>query len=152
MKTSHLMQERIHRVNVLLRELGYELLDEEGSEEMFSAGFASPDAFQAVLFIDADSTFLEFAFTFGLSDSMADFVRERLEECIQALYEFGCYFTLQIDEKDIIYTIFSKIYFVGLNYFALQETLRDFRHAIEASRAIFEIRADEQQGESRGNA
>ena len=152
MKTSHLMQERIRRVNVLLRELGYELLDEEGSEEMFSAGFVAPDAFQGILFIDADSKFLEFAFTFGLADSMADFVRERLEECIQALYEFGCYFTLQIDEQDIIYTIFSKIYFEGLNYLALKETLHDFRNAIEASRAIFEIRVDEQQGESRGNA
>ena len=152
MKTNRLMQERIRRVSVLLKELGYELLDGEGSEEMFSAGFVAPDAFQAVLFIDADSKFLEFAFTFGLSDSMADFVRERLEECIQALYEFGCYFTLQIDEKDMVYTIFSTIYFAGLNYFALKETLRDFRDAIEASRTIFEIQTDEQQGESRGDS
>lgn len=152
MKPNRLMQERIRRVSVLVRELGFELNEGEVSEESFSAGFTAPDGFQAGLFIDADSKFLELAFTFTFAVGMADFVRERIEEVMHSLYEFGCYFSLQIDQQEITYSVFSKIYFAGLNYFALKETVRDFRDAVEANQEIFEIQLENETGASHGDS
>lgn len=152
MKSSRLLHERIRRVSVLIRELGFELHEGETSDDSYTAGFEAPDGFQAGMFIDADSKFLEFAFTFSLPAGMADFLRERIEEIMHTLYEFGCYFTLQVDGEEIAYTVFSKIYFAGLNYFALKETIRDFREAIDASQDLFEIRLASEQEERDGDS
>jgi len=152
MKPNRLMQERIRRVHVLFRELGYELSDSDVSEDSYSSGFSGSDGFQAGLFIDADSKFLELAFTFTFAAEMANFVRERMEEAMHSLYEFGCYFSLQTDRHEITYTVFSKIYFAGLNYFALKETIRDFRDAVEASREIFDIPIEYEKGASHGDS
>jgi hypothetical protein len=57
------MQERIRRTQVLLRELGYEVHEGEVTEDSYSGGLVAPDGFQAGFFIDADSKFLELAFT-----------------------------------------------------------------------------------------
>lgn len=146
------MQERIRRTQVLLRELGYEILDGEATEDSYSGGFVTTDGFQAGYFIDADSKFLELAFTFTFGNIMADFVRERIEEMLHSLYEYGCYLSLQIDQNEISYTVFSKIYFAGLNYFALKETIRDFREAVEANEEIFDIQLDAEQGASYGDS
>ena len=146
------MQERIRRTHVLLRELGYEIQDGEVTEDSYSGGFVAPDGFQAGFFIDADSKFLELAFTFTFGNIMADFVRERIEEMLHTLYEYGCYLSLQIDHQEISYTIFSKIYFAGLNYFALKETIRDFRDAVDANQEIFEIQMENEKGASYGDS
>jgi hypothetical protein len=146
------MQERIRRTQVLLRELGYEVHEGEVTEDSYSGGLVAPDGFQAGFFIDADSKFLELAFTFTFGNVMADFVRERIEEMLHTLYEYGCYLSLQIDQQEISYTIFSKIYFAGLNYFALKETIRDFRDAVDANQEIFEIHMENEKGASYGDA
>lgn len=145
------MQERIRRVSVLLRELGYEIPDGEGSDDSYTGTFVTPDGFQGAFFIDSDSKFLELAFTFSFSSGMADFFRERMEELLQSLYEFGCYFTLTTDSNEITYTVFSKIYFAGLNYFALKETIRDFREAIDIQEEILEIPVEHDKGASHGD-
>ncbi len=152
MKSNRLMQERIRRVHVLFQELGYELTESETTEESYSAGFVGSDGFQAGFFIDADSKFLELAFTFTFTAEMANFVRERIEEGMRSLYEFGCYFSLQTDEQDIVLTIFSKIYFAGLNYFALKETIRDFRDATEAIQDLFDIPFEIEKGDDDGDS
>ncbi len=139
MKSNRLMQERIRRVSILVRELGYELHEGELSGDSFNTAFTTPDGFEAGLFIDGESKFLELSFTFTFTGTMADFVRERIEEIMHTLYEFGCYFTLQVDDEEITYSVFSKIYFAGLNYFALKETIRDFRDAVEANQEILDI-------------
>jgi hypothetical protein len=146
------MQERIRRTQVLLKELGYEVHEGEVTEDSYSGGLVAPDGFQAGFFIDADSKFLELAFTFTFGNVMADFVRERIEEMLHTLYEYGCYLSLQIDQQEISYTIFSKIYFAGLNYFALKETIRDFRDAVDANQEIFEIHMENEKGASHGDA
>ena len=50
MKYSKLMKERIRRVRVLLKELGYDLVEGEKSEETFSAAFENEDGFQGGFF------------------------------------------------------------------------------------------------------
>ncbi|HKK48741.1 MAG TPA: hypothetical protein VJ932_06560 [Alkalispirochaeta sp.] len=152
MKPSRLMQERIRRTHVLLRELGHEVQEGEVAEDSYSGGFVAPDGFQAGFFIDSDSKFLELAFTFTFGNTMADFIRERIEEMLHTLYEYGCYLSLQIDQHEITYTIFSKIYFAGLNYFALKETIRDFRDAVDANQEIFEIHLENEKGASHGDS
>jgi len=140
------MQERIRRVQVLFKELGYTLHEGEFLDDTFSTGFESEDGFQAGLFIDRDSKFLELAYTFSFSVAMADFVRTRVEEMLHISYEYGCYVNLQAGEEDIAFSIFSKIYYAGLNYFALKETVRDFREAVESLQEVLDI-ADEEQDE-----
>lgn len=152
MKSNRLMQERIRRVSILVRELGYELHEGELSGDSFNTAFTTPDGFEAGLFIDGESKFLELSFTFTFTGTMADFVRERIEEIMHTLYEFGCYFTLQVDDEEITYSVFSKIYFAGLNYFALKETIRDFRDAVEANQEILDIDLENEEGAAHGDS
>jgi hypothetical protein len=144
MKMNRLMQERIRRVTVLLKELGFELDDSISGQDTFSAVITDRENFEAEVVIDGDSKFLELAYTFAFGSQMANFLRERLEDVLHALYEFGCYFGIHSDTEEITLTIFSKIYFAGLNYFALKETIRDFREAQEVVEEIFSLEIPEE--------
>jgi hypothetical protein len=140
MKYSKLMKERVRRVSVLLRELGYEMLDGEFLEDTYSAGFEGGDGFQGGIFIDRESKFLELAYTFSFSANLSEFVQNKLEEMYQICYEFGCHTNLQTSPADISFSLFSKIYYAGLNYYALKETVRDFREATGSIAELFELR------------
>ncbi len=139
MKYSKLMKERVRRVAVLLRELGYQLLDGEFIDETYSAGFESSDGFQAGLFIDRESKFLEMAYTFTFSPNLTDYLQSRIEEIYQICYEYGCHTNLQTTPDDISFSVFSKIYYAGLNYYALKETVRDFREATDELTLLLEL-------------
>jgi len=152
MKYSKLMKERVRRVSVLLRELGFEMLDGEFLEETYSAGFEGNDGFQGAIYIDRESKFLELAYTFSFSSNLADFVQSKLEEMTQICYEYGCYFTLQTTPREITFTVFSKIYFAGLNYYALKETVRDYREAVDSLTELLELRSELGKGATGGNA
>lgn len=152
MKYSKLMKERVRRVGVLLRELGFEMLDGELLEETYSAGFESNDGFQGAVYIDRDSKFLELAYTFNFSANLAEFVQGKLEEMMQVCYEYGCYCTLQSTAKEITFTVFSKIYYAGLNYYALKETVRDYRDAVESLADLLELKSELGKGAPGGSA
>lgn len=142
MKYSKLMKERVRRMAVLLRELGYELLEGEFLDDTYSAGFEGADGFQAGVFIDRESKFLELVYTFGFSSNLTEFVQNRLEEMYQVCYEFGCHTNLQVMPEEITFSVCSKIYYAGLNYYALKETVRDFREATEALMLLLELPAE----------
>ncbi len=152
MKQSKLMKERVRRVSVLLRELGFETLDGEYLEETYSAGFESGDGFQGAIYIDRDSKFLELAYTFSFSSNLADFVQGKIEEMMQICYEYGCYYTLQSAAREITFTVFAKIYYAGLNYYALKETVRDYRDAVESLADLLELKSELGKGATGGNA
>jgi len=145
MKYSKLMKERIRRVRVLLKELGYDLVEGEKSEETFSSAFENEEGFQGGFFIDSDNKFLEFAFTFSFSPELGSFIQEKLEQMLRICYEFGCYMNLQKSEEEIEFSIYSKLYYSGLNYFAVKETLRDFQGCIDALRSLVDITVDEKE-------
>jgi len=145
MKYSKLMKERIRRVRVLFKELGYDLVEGEQSEETFSSAFENEHGFQGGFFIDSDNRFLEFAFTFSFSPELGLYIQEKLEEMLRICYEFGCYVNLQKTEEEIEFSIYSKLYYSGLNYFALKETLRDFQGCIDSLRDLVDITADEKE-------
>ncbi|MFW6261093.1 MAG: hypothetical protein ACOC6J_05875 [Spirochaetota bacterium] len=152
MKYSKLMKERVRRVSVLLRELGFEMLDGEFLEETYSAAFESSDGFQGAVYIDRDSKFLELAYTFSFSSNLADFVQSKLEDIMQICYEYGCYNTLMTTHREITLTVFSKIYYAGLNYYALKETVRDYRDAVDSLAELLELKSELGKGAAGGNA
>ena len=91
MKYSKLMKERIRRVRIIFKELGYDLVEGEKNEESFSAAFENEEGFQGGFFIDNDNKFLEIAFTFSFSQELGSFIQQRLEDMLRVCYEFGCY-------------------------------------------------------------
>jgi hypothetical protein len=139
MNDSKLMKERIRRVRVLFKELGYEIYDSQRDDETYSAGFENEKGFQGGFFIDKESKFLELAFTFSFSIQMGTFITTKLEEMLQICYEYGCYINLEKTEEEINFSIFSKIYFAGLNYFSLKETVRDFKECVSVLKESVEL-------------
>ena len=152
MKNSKLIKERVRRVSVLLRELGYEILQGQLIEDTYSAGFESDDGFQGGIFIDRECKFLEFAYTFSFSANLADYVQGKLEDMLQVCYEYGCYSNLQSGPREISFSIFSKIYYAGLNYYSLKETVRDYREAVESLAEIVDLKQELGRGTTGGNA
>ena len=71
------------------------------------------------------------------------YIQEKLEEMLKICYEFGCYLNLQHNEEEIEFSLYSKIYYAGLNYYALKETMRDFQGCIETLKVSVDITVDE---------
>ncbi|AFG37521.1 hypothetical protein Spiaf_1458 [Spirochaeta africana DSM 8902] len=126
------MKERIRRVTLLFKELGYNIESEEYDEDAYTAGFhraATPGGF---IYIDRECRFLELAYTFLFSARLGAFLRAQMSILQDICYEFGCYYVVRTEGEDIIFTIHSKLYYAGLNYFSLKETLRDLTTAVQA--------------------
>ena len=145
MRYSKLMKERIRRVRVLFRELGYDVVEGERSEATFAAAFEDDDGFRGGFFIDRDNKFLELAFTFSFSPELGDFIQGRLVEMLKICYEFGCYLNIQNNEDEIEFSVFSKIYYAGLNYYALKETIRDFVACVDSIKEVVDLHQEEDQ-------
>ncbi len=139
MKYSKLMKERIRRVRVLFKELGYDIFEGEKHEESYSAGIDDNREFQCGYFIDNDSKFLELVFTFSFSIKLGPYVRGNLEEMIKICYEYGCYINLFTSEEEITFSVFSKLYYAGLNYYSLRDTLNDFKACVEDLKILLNI-------------
>ena len=151
MKQSKIMRERIRRAKVLFAELGYEIVDPEERDGVYTAGFHNEAGAKAGFYIDEESKFLEMAFSFTFSPSLAGFLRSKMEDILRLCYEYGSYFNLQQLKKETTLTIFTKIYFAGLNYYALKETLRDFQENICVLRELVEIKS-EKKGDAHGDS
>ena len=138
MKYSKLMKERIRRVKVLFKELGYDVYDGTLVKETFSGGFEKDENFAGGFFIDSESKFLELAFSFSFSSTLATFLQARLEEMLRICYEYGCYLNIQ-NAEGLTFSVFSKVYYAGLNYYSLKETIRDFDACVGALKEVIEI-------------
>jgi hypothetical protein len=139
MKFSKLMEERIRRVRVLFRELGYRIRESERSTDTYSAGFEDEEGMQGGFFIDRASRFLELAYTFSFSPTMSEYLKTRLEEMLKVSYEYGCYINIQTSREEIAFSVFTKIYYSGLNFYALRDSLREFRFCVQALTDILEL-------------
>jgi hypothetical protein len=139
MKYSKLMEERIRRVRVLFRELGYRVRESERSSDTYSAGFEDDEGMQGGFFIDRASRFLELAYTFSFSPTMAEYVKTRLEEMLKISYEYGCYINIQTTKEEIAFSVFTKIYYSGLNYYCLRDSLREYALCVRSLTELLEI-------------
>jgi hypothetical protein len=152
MKQSKIMRERIRRARILFTELGYEILDPEERDGAYTAGLQHETGFQANFYIDQESKFLEIAFSFTFSHSLGGFLRSKMEEILRLCYEYGSYFNLQPSKKETTLTIFTKIYYMGLNYYALKETMKDFQETIGSLRELVEIKSENKKGDVHGDS
>lgn len=141
MKYSKLMKERIRRTSVLFKELGYELFDEERIEESYSCGFYhGTSANQGVFFIEKESKFLEIAYNFTFSPQFAPFIRKKMGEIVESSFEYGCYINIFSDENAVSFSVFSKLYFSGMNYASMRDTLQDYHRCVEAVKELVTLR------------
>ncbi len=139
MKSSKILEERIRRVKVLFKELAYRTFGDERSEGSFAAAFDNEAGRHGGFFIDRDSRFIEIGYSFQFSAAMNEYLKDRLEEMLTICYEFGCYTNIQNSESEITFSLFSKIYFSGLNYAALKDSLRDFHRCVELTTELMDI-------------
>jgi len=58
---------------------------------------------------------------------------------------------VQFNKHEISFSIFSKIYYAGLNYYSLKETLKDFRSAVLEIKELTEIKSEYRKGDSHGD-
>ncbi len=131
MKISRIMKERIRRVRVLFKELGYTSEGKTEEDEVFSGAFRSDDGFEGGYIIDEQCRFLELAFSFRFAEDADHLIRDKLEEMMAICYDYGCYISLEKPGEDMAFTVYSKVYYAGLNYYSLRETLLDFMDCVD---------------------
>lgn len=139
MKKSKQMKERIRRVRVLFKELGFRFFNSEFQGPLYTSGFENTDGFQGEVIIDRKCRFLELSFTFFFSLEMADFLKQRLEEMLKLCYEFGCYMILADAEKELSFSVFTKLYYTGLNYYSLKQSIDDFKECVSGLTNLLKI-------------
>ena len=145
------VQERSFRTQVLLRELGYTLSNIHADSTSWSSTFIDGMGFTGTAVIDSDQRFLELACPFSFSTREQDFLRRQMDSLMRICYQYGCYFTILTEMDEIIITLFSKLYFSGLQYYALEETCGDLKNAVEELRKLFDLRYDVAEGETDGH-
>lgn len=146
LNNAKIMKERIRRVQILFKELGFSLsggLEEDG---IFAGGFESPDSFEGNYAIDNESKFLELSFSFVFSHDLGAFVKGRLEEMLALCYDYGCYVSFDSEEEEIGFSVFSKLYYAGLNYYALRETLYDFMDCVDDLKELLSFETAQSNG------
>jgi len=136
------MKELIERVVTLLAELGYDVLDRDESEDMFQASFREDDDFIGSFFIERDNNFLEIAYSYSFDNDDEEFLKGHLETMMNICYEYGNYFNIIKGEDEINFTVFSKVYFSGLNMESLQDTLEDFIACNQELVTVFNLDED----------
>ncbi len=130
------MKDLIERVEAIFGELGYDVFDKEESNNIYQASFGKDDEVFGTFFIEDDNNFLEIANTYTFDADEEDFLKERLEDMMNVCYEYGNYFNIIKEEDEIDFSVFSKIYYSGLNVEALEDTLDDF---INCNRELISI-------------
>ena len=139
------LNERVHRTKILFRELQYSLRDEMSTDEMYTCEVVDDqNEFAGGIYVDSGSKFLEIAYTYSFSDSMFTFLKSRIAEILSICYEYGSYCNMTDDMDDaekpgLLFSIYAKIYYSGLNYHSLRDTLRDFRRCVHAVTGILDF-------------
>ncbi len=144
---SQLLEERIRRVSVLFSELSFRVIEDERSHNAYSATFEDDDGFQAGVLIERGSRFLELAYALTFPPAFSLLMKVKLEEMLKICYEYGCYVSLQQTSSEIAFSVFTKIYYSGLTYYSLRDSLRDFRDCVAALMDLMEMGKTAEEGE-----
>lgn len=144
------MKELIDRVETICSELGYEIIDREESDELYQASFVKSNEIGGSFIIEKDSNFLEIASSYSFDADEENLLKEHLESIMNICYEYGSYFSITKDRDEINLSVFSKIYFSGLNVESLQDTLEDFTACNHEIIELFGIDEDDQTEEVDG--
>jgi len=133
------MNDSIGRVEAIFGELGYELFEVERNEDVYQASFGKNKHFSGTLFVEKDSNFLELVYSFTFDAEEENFLKEHLESMMNICYEYGSYFNIVKEEGEINFSVFSKIYYSGLNVESLEDTLEDFIGCTQELASMFGI-------------
>jgi hypothetical protein len=131
MKKQKILEKRIQRVKVLFKELGYTLVDEDYTDEIFTCEFEKKHGFLGGLYIDTSNRFLEIAYTFSFSYTLFAYLQSKIEEMLTICYNYGCYCNITKDNENFFFSVYSKVYYSGLSYHSLRDTLREFFMCIQ---------------------
>jgi hypothetical protein len=130
------MKDLIERIEAICGELGFSIIDREESEELYQSSLLKNDEISGSLFVEKNSNFLEIAYTYTFDIDEENFLKSHLESMMNICYEYGSYFNIMKGEDEINFSIFTKLYFSGLNVESMQDTLDDF---IACNHEIIEI-------------
>lgn len=130
------MKDLIERIEAICSELGFRIIDREESEELYQSSLLQNDEICGSLFVEKDSNFLEIAYTYTFDVEEENFLKSHLESMMNICYEYGNYFNIMKGEDEINFSIFTKVYFSGLNVESMQDTFDDF---IACNHEIIEI-------------
>ena len=142
------LQERIHRARLLFKELQFTIHNEEQHDDVFTCEVQNDSDFIGGIYIDNNSRFLEITYTFSFSIKSITYLKSKIEEILRICYEFGSYCNFIEIDDEILFSIYTKVYYTGLNYYSLRDTLRDFRKCIKMVTKIldFDIKNKPEEG------
>ena len=130
------MKELVERVEAIFSELGYNLFDKDESDELYQASFGKDDGVYGTFFIESNNNFLEIANTYTFDNDEENLLKDRLEDMMNICYEYGNYFNIVNEEDEIDFSVFTKLYYSGLNLESVEDTLEDF---IDCNRELISI-------------
>jgi len=133
------MKDLVNRVEAIFGELGFKVYDVESDEEIYEASFSRDNHFYGYLFIEKDNNFLELGYSYSFDIRDEELLRKNIEEIMNICYKYGSYFNVVKDEDEISLSVFSKIYYSGLNVESLEDTLDDFISCNEEISAVFDL-------------
>ncbi len=142
------MKELIERIETICSELGYEIIDRDESEELYQASFVKDEEIGGSLFIEKNSNFLEIAYSYSFDIDEENFLKDHLESMMNICYEYGNYFNIMKGDDEINFSIFSKLYFSGLNLESMQDTLEDFIACNHEIMEVFGLEEEESYDEN----
>jgi hypothetical protein len=58
---------------------------------------------------------------------------------LKTCYEYGCYLSIHQTSSEIAFSLYSKIYYSGLTFYSLKDTVRDFRDCVAALAELLEV-------------
>lgn len=140
------MKDLIERIEAICSELGFRIIDREESEELYQSSLLQNDEICGSLFVEKDSNFLEIAYTYTFDVEEENFLKSHLESMMNICYEYGNYFNIMKGEDEINFSIFTKVYFSGLNVESMQDTFDDFIACNHEIIEIFGLDEDESLG------
>jgi hypothetical protein len=139
MKRSHSLKERTKRVVLLFKELNFSIHSEQKLHDAYMCEFENTKGLQGSVYIDQESRFFEIGFTFSFSMMMSEFLKSRLDDILRACYEYGCYININKKDKELAFSVFTKLYFTGLNYYSLKFSLIDYSRCVKEIMKIVEL-------------
>jgi hypothetical protein len=142
------MKELIERIEAICSELGFQIIDRDESEELYQASFVKDEEIGGSLFIEKNSNFLEIAYSYSFDNDEENFLKDHLESMMNICYEYGNYFNIMKGDDEINFSIFSKLYFSGLNLESMQDTLEDFVACNHEIMEVFGFDEDESYDEN----
>jgi hypothetical protein len=142
------MKDIIERAETIFSELGYDISEREESEDVYQSSFGKGGKYSGSFFIEKNGNFIELAYTFTFDLDEESYLRDELDSLMDICYEYGCHFSILKGENEIHFSMFSKLYFSGLNVESLGDTLEDFIDCTQELAVLFEMEEGEEGKDS----